>query len=80
MLISSDIEQSQSRHGLETQPNSLFHLFVRVYADLCTVKTTNFWYNEAIRQQRCLTKSLNRTDEILIGKISKDLHGEADST
>ena len=28
----------------------LFYLFVRVYADLCTVKTMNFWYNEAIIQ------------------------------
>ena len=53
--------------------NNLFYLFVRVYADLCTVKTMNFWYNEAVHQKRCLTKSLNRTVEILIGKISKDL-------
>ena len=40
--------QSQSRYGLETQLNSLFYLFVRVYADLCTVKTMDFRYNEAI--------------------------------
>ena len=40
--------QSQSRYGQETQPMSLFYLFVRVYADLCTVKTKNFWYNKAI--------------------------------
>ena len=40
----------QIQYALETQPNSLFYLFVRVYADLCTVKTMNFWYNEAIRQ------------------------------
>ena len=44
------IHQSQSRYGLETRPASLFYLFVRVYADLCTVKTMNFWYNEVIVQ------------------------------
>ena len=37
------------------------------------VKTMNSWYNEAILRQRCLTKSLTRTVEILIGEISKDL-------
>ena len=26
----------------------LLYLFVRVYADLGTMKTVNFWYNEAI--------------------------------
>ena len=43
-------QQIQSRYGLETRPASLFYLFVRVYADLRTVKTMNFWYNEAIVQ------------------------------
>ena len=63
--------QSQSRYGLETRPASLFYLFVRVCAELCTVKTMNFWYNEAIVQQRCLAEAFNRTIEILISKISK---------
>ena len=31
------IGHSQSRYGLETQLKSLFYLFVRLYADLCTV-------------------------------------------
>ena len=32
----------------------------------------NFWYDEAIVQQRCLAEVQNRTVEILISKISKD--------
>ena len=59
----TDFRQSQSRYGLETRPTSLFYIFVRVYAELCTVKAMNFWYNEAF----------NRTIEILVSKISKDL-------
>ena len=39
--------QSRFRYDLETLPTSLFCLFVRVYADLRTVKTMNFWCNEA---------------------------------
>ena len=54
---------------------SLLYLFVCVYADMCTVKTMNFWYNEAIVQWHCLTKALSRTIEILIF-----VHGEANST
>ena len=48
-------------------------VFFRVYADLCTVKTINFWHNEAIVQQGRLAKSFDRTIEILTGKTSKDL-------
>jgi hypothetical protein len=32
-----DQNHSLSKHGLETPLNSLFYLFVRVYAVLCTV-------------------------------------------
>ena len=61
--------------SLETRRESLFYLFFRVYADLCTVKTMNFWCNEGvIVQKHCLAEALNRTIEILISKISKDLH------
>ena len=65
--------QSQTRYGQETQLTSLFYLFVRVYADLCTVKTMNVWYNEEIVYQRCLSEAVDRTVEILISKISIDL-------
>ena len=34
------------RYRLETWSTSLFYLVVRVYADLCTVKTMNFWYKK----------------------------------
>ena len=71
--ISIDIYHSQQRHGLETRLKSLFDLFVRVYANLCTVKTMEFLHNEAIVQWHHLAKLLNRTVEILIRKISKDL-------
>ena len=43
----------------ETRRESLFYLFVRVYADLCTVKTMSFWCNEgAIVQKHCLAEAL----------------------
>ena len=50
LIVKTIVRPSLSRCGLETGPTSLFYLFVRVYADLCTVKTMNFWYNETIVQ------------------------------
>jgi hypothetical protein len=42
---------SLSKHGLETPLKSLFYLFVRVYAVLCTVNEhIVFQYNEGIIQ------------------------------
>jgi hypothetical protein len=36
-LVKNAINHSLSKHGLETLVKSLFYLFVRVYAVLCTV-------------------------------------------
>ena len=36
-VVSVNFEHSLSKHGLETPLKSLFYLFVRVYAVLCTV-------------------------------------------
>ena len=48
MLFTSN--HSLSKHGLETPLKSLFYLFVRVYAVLCTVNEhIVFQYNELLK-------------------------------
>ena len=38
----SYVQSQSTRYGLEIRPTSLFDLYVRVYADFCTVKTTQY--------------------------------------
>ena len=52
---------SHSKYGLETQLKSLFYLFVRLYAILCTVtEPIVSKYNEGIIQSRSINGILGK--------------------
>ena len=79
ILIWISTNHSLSKHGLETALKSLFYLFVRVYAVLCTRCTVNehivFQYNERIIQSQRFSSVIQPCYLNINKPKTKDVHG-----